>query len=207
MSTPPYGSLPTVIDPTAWAGRTVNYPLTIDSIQNQIAAQLTSYFASGGLDISTYIWPNFDLDTWWNSSAIAFVLISYKSSQYSKPMSVDTMLQERTISFSIHVEARQIAWPLTGPGSVYALIDAIEASLQGFQPFGCRNGYFTDERFHEQDPQGRVWLYDMNYNIITMRPKLDPNYVLASLIQATTNVQPSGDQVIVVPGQTSPING
>jgi hypothetical protein len=210
MPLPPYGSLPVVIDPTAWAGRTESASLTVDTIQNQIAAQLTSFFAalSPVLSIPIYVFPNFDLDTWWaDLTKIAFVLISYSNTTFSKPLATSSMVQERTLQFKVHVEARQTAWALSGAGSVYALIDAIEAALEGFQPQGCRNAYFTEERFNEQDSQGRVWLYDMTLNVVTLRPKLLPQYALANLIKEIVNVQPSGDQVIVTPGQTSPLNG
>jgi hypothetical protein len=202
---PTYGNLPTIIDPTAWGGRTITPPnglLGVDSIQNQVAAQLTNFFAnvaSPPLAIPVYVWPNFDLDTWWASSAIAFVLISYSNTNLSKPVSTSAMLQERTLQFKVHVEARQTAWALSGAGSVYALIDTIEAALTGFQPVGCRNAYFTDERFSEQDPQGRVWLYDMTYNVVTMKTKLLPQYDLANLVQETVTVEPGGDVLVIVP--------
>jgi hypothetical protein len=199
MSDPTYGALPVQIDPTAWGGRT-NTPtasLTVDSIQNQIAAQLVAFFASGSLAIPVYIYPAFDLDTWWASSAIAFVLISYSNTGLSKPLATSSMVQERTLQFKIHVEARKTAWNLSGPGSVYALIDAIESALGGFQPTGCRHTYFTEERFSEQDPQGRVWLYDLTFNVLTVRPRLLPSYALANLQKEIFNVTPSGDQIIV----------
>ena len=199
MSDPTYGALPVQIDPTAWGGRT-NTPtasLTVDSIQNQIAAQLVAFFASGSLAIPVYIYPAFDLDTWWASSAIAFVLISYSNTGLSKPLATSSMVQERTLQFKVHVEARKTAWNLSGTGSVYALIDAIESALGGFQPTGCRHAYFTEERFAEQDPQGRVWLYDLTFNVLTIRPRLLPSYALANLQQAIFNVTPSGDQIIV----------
>jgi hypothetical protein len=199
MSDPTYGALPVQIDPTAWGGRT-NTPtasLTVDSIQNQIAAQLVAFFASGSLAIPVYIYPAFDLDTWWASSAIAFVLISYSNTGLSKPLATSSMVQERTLQFKVHVEARKTAWNLSGVGSVYALIDAIESALGGFQPIGCRHAYFTEERFSEQDPQGRVWLYDLTFNVLTVRPRLLPSYALANLQQAIFNVTPSGDQIIV----------
>ena len=199
MSDPTYGALPVQIDPTAWGGRTNTPPasLTVDSIQNQIAAQLVAFFASGSLAIPVYIYPAFDLDTWWASSAIAFVLISYSNTGLSKPLATSSMVQERTLQFKIHVEARKTAWNLSGAGSVYALIDAIESALGGFQPTGCRHAYFTEERFSEQDPQGRVWLYDLTFNVLTVRPRLLPSYALANLQQAIFNVTPSGDQIIV----------
>jgi hypothetical protein len=199
MSDPTYGALPVQMDPTAWAGRTNTPPasLTVDSIQNQIAAQLVAFFASGSLAIPVYIYPAFDLDTWWASSAIAFVLISYSNTGLSKPLATSSMVQERTLQFKVHVEARKTAWNLSGPGSVYALIDAIESALGGFQPTGCRHAYFTEERFSEQDPQGRVWLYDLTFNVLTIRPRLLPSYALANLQQAIFNVTPSGDQIIV----------
>ena len=199
MALPTYGNLPVQMDPTAWGGRT-NTPaasLTVDSIQNQIAAQLVAFFASGTLTIPVYIYPAFDLDTWWASSAIAFVLISYSNTGLSKPLATSSMVQERTLQFKIHVEARKTAWNLSGPGSVYALIDAIESALGGFQPTGCRHAYFTEERFSEQDPEGRVWLYDLTFNVITVRPRLLPQYALANLQQEIFNITPSGDQVIV----------
>ncbi len=198
-----YGTLPVVIDPTAWAGRTENASLTIDSIQNQIAAQLTAFFASASLPISVYTWPAFDCDTWWNSnpSKIAFVLISYSDTNLSKPKSTSSMVQERSLRFKVHVEARNSAWNLSGAGSVYALIEAIEAALSGFMPVGCRHGYFTEERFSEQDSQGRVWLYDMTYEVITMRPALLPQYALANLSQLIFNMTPTGEQVLVPPAQ------
>ena len=199
MSDPTYGALPVQIDPTAWGGRTNTPPasLTVDSIQNQIAAQLVAFFASGSLAIPVYIYPAFDLDTWWASSAIAFVLISYSNTGLSKPLATSSMVQERTLQFKIHVEARKTAWNLSGAGSIYALIDAIESALGGFQPTGCRHAYFTEERFSEQDPQGRVWLYDLTFNVLTIRPRLLPSYALANLQQAIFNVTPSGDQIIV----------
>ena len=211
MPDPTYGHLPTIIDPTAWSGRTISpaASLTVDAIQNQIAAQLTAFFASASpaLAIPIYVFPKFDLDTWWKSTAVAFVLISYKSTSLSKPVATSAMVQERTLQYVLHVEARKSAWALKGAGSVYALIDAIEAALSGFQPAGCRNAYFTEERFSEQDPQGRVWLHDLTYNVLTIRPKLLPALALANLAQATFNVEPSGDQIIVTPGETSPENG
>jgi hypothetical protein len=199
MSDPTYGALPVQIDPTAWAGRTNTPPasLTVDSIQNQIAAQLVAFFASGPLAIPVYIYPAFDLDTWWASSAIAFVLISYSNTGLSKPLATSSMVQERTLQFKVHVEARKTAWNLSGTGSVYALIDAIESALGGFQPTGCRHAYFTEERFSEQDPQGRVWLYDLTFNVLTVRPRLLPQYALANLQKEIFNVTPCGDQVIV----------
>ena len=199
MSDPTYGALPVQIDPTAWGGRTNTPPasLTVDSIQNQIAAQLVAFFASGSLAIPVYIYPAFDLDTWWASSAIAFVLISYSNTGLSKPLATSSMVQERTLQFKVHVEARKTAWNLSGPGSVYALIDAIESALGGFQPTGCRHAYFTEERFSEQDPQGRVWLYDLTFNVLTVRPRLLPSYALANLQKEIFNVTPSGDQIIV----------
>jgi hypothetical protein len=202
---PTYGALPTVIDPTAWGGRTITPPngsLSIDSIQNQIAAQLTNFFAnvaSPALAIPIYIWPDFDLDTWWASSAIAFVLISYRNTNLSKPVSTSAMLQERTLQFTIHVEARTVAWALSGTGSVYALIEQIEEALTGFPPVGCRNSYFTDGKFSEQGPQGEVWLYDMTYNVVTMRTKLLPQYTLAPLVQETVKIQPGGDVLVITP--------
>ena len=199
MSDPTYGALPVQIDPPAWGGRT-NIPpasLTVDSIQNQIAAQLVAFFASGSLAIPVYTYPAFDLDTWWASSAIAFVLISYSNTGLSKPLATSSMVQERTLQFKVHVEARKTAWNLSGAGSVYALIDAIESALGGFQPTGCRHAYFTEERFSEQDPQGRVWLYDLTFNVLTVRPRLLPQYALANLQKEIFNVASSGDQVIV----------
>ena len=199
MTLPTYGALPVQMDPTAWGGRTNTPPasLTVDSIQNQIAAQLAAFFASGSLAIPVYIYPAFDLDTWWASSAIAFVLISYSNTGLSKPLATSSMVQERTLQFKVHVEARKTAWNLSGTGSVYALIDAIESALGGFQPTGCRHAYFTEERFSEQDPQGRVWLHDMTFNVLTIRPRLLPSYALANLQQAIFNVTPSGDQIVV----------
>lgn len=180
--------------------------MTVDAIQNQIAAQIANFFASGELDIPTYTWPDFDLDTWWKGTSIAFVLLSYSGTVLSKPQSTSSMLQERTVQFKVHVEARQVSWALAGPGSVYALIDAVEAALTGFQPQGCRNSYFTEERFESLVNDGRVWKYDMLYNVVTMRPKLLPQYALAALAQMTYKVQPSGDQVVVETGEQEPEN-
>jgi hypothetical protein len=191
------GKLPVSVDPLAWNGRAVSYPLDAGTIQAAIAAQLVSIFAQFNLNIATYIWPDYDLDTWWASSAIAFVLVSYRGLDLSTPKSTDAMTQERKLKYELHVEARKVAWALNGPGSVYNLIDGIEQALGGFKPNGCRNAYFTDHKFSEQDSQGRVWLFDMTLNVTTMRQKMDPNYLLANLQQATFNIQPSGDVVVV----------
>lgn len=181
-----YGSLPVWLDPTAWAGRTLSPPAGQDvgTIQGAIAAQLSGYFASAGLGIPVYVFPDFDQDTWWSSTAIAFVLISYQGTRFGKPMATDAMVQERVIGFDVHVEARQSAWALTGPGSVYALVDAIEAALTGFRAKGCRNAYFVEERFAEQDSEGRVWLYDMRLEVPTLKLKTEPSYALANLVKA-----------------------
>jgi Gp37 protein len=181
-----YGKLPVWLDPTAWAGRAFDpaNALDVGTIQAQIAAQLSGYFTGAGLSIPVYVFPTFDVDSWWSSSAIAFVLISYHSARLGKPMSTDSMVQERTLTYEIHVEARQTAWALTGAGSVYLLVDAIEAALTGFRPAGCRNAYFLEERFSEQDPGGRVWLYDMRLEVPTLRLKQEPAYALANLVQA-----------------------
>jgi len=186
MSGLTYGSLPVAIDPTAWAGRSFSPAEAQDvgSIQAAIAGQLSGYFGGAGLAIPVYVFPDFDLDTWWQSSAIAFVLISYQGTRFGKPMSTDAMVQERVISFDVHVEARQTAWALTGTGSVYALVDAIEAALTGFRPPSCRNAYFSEERFSEQDPEGRVWLYDMRLEVPTLKLKTEPTYALANLVEA-----------------------
>jgi len=180
-----YGQLPVDIDPTAWFGRTYTPPIGLDisTIQNAISGQLVSFLQP--LNIPSYIFPQFDLDTWWKSQAIAFTLIAYRDTAFSKPLDTSTMVQERTLGFSIIVAGRTVSWELAGPGSMYALIDAIEASLTGFRPSGCRNGYFEQERFLEQDPTGRVWLYEMQYKIVTIRPKLLPEYALANLQQIT----------------------
>lgn len=181
-----YGSLPVAIDPTAWAGRTFSPAEAEDvgSIQAAIAAQLEGYFSGAGLSIPVYVFPDFDLDTWWKSSAIAFVLISYQGTRLGKPMTTDAMVQERLISFDLHVEARQTAWALTGAGSVYALIDAVEAALTGFRAPSCRNAYFAEERFSEQDAEGRVWLYDMRLEVPTLKLKTEPAWALANLVKA-----------------------
>ncbi len=181
-----YGSLPVWLDPTAWAGRTFAPPAGQDvgTIQGEIAAQLESYFTGAGLNIPVYVFPDFDLDTWWGSAAIAFVLISYHASRFGKPMTTDAMVQERVLSFDVHVEARQTAWALTGPGSVYALVDAVEAALTGFRPTACRNAYFVEERFSEQESEGRVWLYDMRLEVPTLKLKTEPAYALANLVKA-----------------------
>lgn len=201
MSDPTYGSLPTLLDPTAWAGRVTGYSLDVGTIQLQLKAQLDAIFTQFDLNIATYIWPKYDLDTWWNdpNQPPAFVLISYKSSDYSQPKSTSAMLQERKMKFVFHVEARTSVWPNTGPGSVYELVEGIEEAMTGFQPKGCRNGFFTDEEFKEQDPQGRIWLYDMTFNVTTMRQKLPANYLLANCQRMQFNIQPGGDQVIVPP--------
>ncbi len=181
-----YGSLPVWLDPTAWAGRRLSPPAgqDIGTIQSEIAAQLGGYFSTAGLNIPIYVFPDFDQDTWWNSTAIAFILISYHGSRFGKPMTTDSMVQERIVSFDVHVEARQTAWALTGPGSVYALIDAIEAALTGFRPTSCRNAYFAEERFGEQESEGRVWLYDMRLEVPTLKLKTEPAYALANLVRA-----------------------
>ena len=185
-SGPAYGSLPVWMDPTAWTGRTISPAAAQDvgTIQGQIAAELSSYFSGAALTIPVYVFPDFDLDTWWNSTAIAFVVISYNATRFGKPISTDTMVQERTISFDLHVEARQTAWALTGAGSVYALIDAIEAALTGFQPVGCRNAYFVHEGFREQKSEGQLWLYDMRLEVPTLKLKTEPTYALANLVRA-----------------------
>ena len=182
-----YGSLPVWLDPTAWAGRTYSPPAGQDvgTIQTEIAAQLSAYFASAGLGIPVYVFPDFDLDTWWAGTAIAFVLISYEDSRFGKPMSTDAMVQERVLGFDVHVEARRTAWALTGTGSVYLLIDAIEAALTGFRPTACRNAYFVQERFRHKEPDdGRIWLYDLRLEVPTLKLKTEPSYALANLVNA-----------------------
>jgi len=184
MTTPIYGNGPVWLDPVFWAGRTYEPLLGEDvgTIQAAIAAQLTGYFSGAGLAIPIYVFPDFDLDTWWSSTAIAFVLVSYEGTRFGKPMTTDAMVQERLLTFEVHVEARQTAWALNGAGSVYALVDAIEAALTGFRPPACRNAYFSDERFSEQDPEGRVWLYDMRLEVPTLKLKTEPVYALSNLI-------------------------
>ena len=186
-----YGNLPVVIDPTAWFGRSYSPPQAMDvgAIQNQIANQLSTFLASAGLSaIEVYQFPNGDLDTWWNGTSIAFVLVAYQGTRFSKPLDTSAMLQERTIEFEIMILGRTAAWALLGPGSIFALIEAMESALTGFRPQGCRNAYINDERFPERDPQGRVWIYRMQYEIVTFRPKMEPDYILANLTQITNLV-------------------
>lgn len=186
MSGTIYGNGPVWLDPTFWGGRTYDPPAAQDvgAIQAAIAVQLGTYFSGAGLAIPVYVFPDFDLDTWWQSSAIAFVLVSYQGTRFGRPMTTDAMVQERTLSFDVHVEARQTAWALTGAGSVYALVDAVEAALSGFRAPSCRNAYFAEERFSEQDPEGRVWLYDMRLEVPTLKLKTEPAYALANLVRA-----------------------
>jgi len=188
-----FGSLPVWLDPTSWAGRKISPPVSEDigTIQSAIAAQLTEFFSDAGIAIPVHVFPDFDLDTWWGSNAIAFVLISYHGSRFGAPMSTDAMVQERVVSFDVHVEARQTAWALTGPGSVYALIDAVEAALGGFRAPGCRNAYFVEERFGERDPTGHVWLYDMRLEVPTLKLKQEPQLALANLVKAQAYVAAS----------------
>lgn len=207
MSSPPtYGDLPVVIDPTAWDGRVYSpaLPNTIDAIQQLIAATLAAGMTAAGLDIPVYVWNNFDLDTWWASSAIAFILISYQETDASTPLATSAMLQDKTLRFKIHVEARTKCWALTGNGSVYQLIEAIIAYMSGVQYQGCKKAYFTNESFSEQDPQGRVWLYDMTYNVITKRVLQPTAYGLVNLAKIINNVQPGGDVVVVEPDENPP---
>jgi hypothetical protein len=152
---------------------------------SQVTTQLTTYLASVGLsNIAIYDWPNYDLDTWWASGAPAFALIAYTGTTLSKPVDTNTMLQERTIEYAIFLLARQTDWgQVTGVGGPYLAVQAIETALTGFRPNGCRNSYFSQERFSEQDPEGRVWLYRMDYKVITMLVKLAPVYDLALLKQ------------------------
>ncbi|MGH7067168.1 MAG: Gp37 family protein [Acetobacteraceae bacterium] len=179
-----YGQLPVAIDPTAWTGRVFIPAEDVGSIQAAIAVQLTACFTGAGLAIPVYVFPDFDLDAWWQSSAIAFVLISYHGTRFGRPMTTDAMVQERTLAFDLHVEARQTAWALTGAGSVYALVDAVEAALTGFRAPACRNAYFAEERFAEQDAEGRVWLYDMRLEVPTLKLKTEPAMALANLVRA-----------------------
>lgn len=181
-----YGQLPVAIDPTAWTGRNFS-PAQVEDvggIQAAIAVQLEAFLQGAGLSIPVYVFPDFDLDTWWQSGAIAFVLVSYQGTRFGKPMTTDAMVQERTLAFDLHVEARQTAWALNGTGSVYALVDAVEAALTGFRPPSCRNAYFAEERFAEQDAEGRVWLYDMRLEVPTLKLKQEPADALANLVQA-----------------------
>ncbi len=204
-----YGSLPVLLDPTAWGGRTFSpaAPEDVGSIQSAVAQQLQAFFTSAGLAIPVYVFPDFDLDTWWASQAIAFVLISYHGSKFGKPMSTDAMVQERIVSLDIHVEARQTAWALTGAGSVYALIDAIEAALSGFRVPGFRNAYFVEERFSEQDPEGRVWLYDMRLEVPTLKLKQEPQFALANLVKAQAYITASAGGAAVQGGAFTFVNG
>jgi hypothetical protein len=189
---PTYGELPVDIDPTAWYGRTFTPPISLDisTIQNAIAAQLESTLSPIG--INSYVFPNYDIDTWWKGTSIAFCLVGYRATDFSKPQSTSAMLQERTLEFSIIVIGRTVSWALAGPGSIYALIDAIEASLSGFRPPGCREGYFISERFREQDTNGSTWLYELKYKITTIRPKLLPEFALANLRQITNLIYSAG---------------
>ncbi len=191
-----YGSLPVEIDPTAWFGRSHRPALPMDAgaILDQIAGQLRAFLAGAGLSaIAVYEFPDYDLDNWWNGGAPAFLLVAYNGTRFGRPLTTSAMLQERTIEYDVHIVARTIVWPLLGPGSVYALNDGIEAALGGFRPNGCRNAYFTDERFTEQDPEGRIWDYRMTYEVVTMRPKLEPAYVLAKLRQISNLVTQCGN--------------
>ncbi len=185
---PTYGSLPVEIDPVAWFGRryTPPSPMDVGAIQDQIAGQLRSFLAKANLaSIGVYEFPNYDLDKWWASKSIAFLLVAYSSTRLGQPINSTAMLQERTIEFEIHILARTTAWALLGPGSVFALNDAVEAALTGFRPTGCRNAYFTDERYTQQDPEGKVWDYRMTLNVVTLRPQQAPEMLLANLKQIT----------------------
>lgn len=210
MPNPTYGDLPVAIDPTAWNGRTITPPagsLTIDTLQNAIQATLQAAFTAASLSISTYVFPNFDLDTWWKSSDIAFVLITYKGTKFTSPESTSAMVQGVTRLFKVHIEARTKCWALSGAGSVYALIDAIEACLTGIQITGCRRSYFTDEEFSEQSPEGDVWIYDLTYNVLTQKVMQLPQYTLADLARIVNNITPSGDVVIVEADEDPPLSG
>jgi hypothetical protein len=198
-----YGQLPVGVDPTAWYGRQYNpnISLAVWNVQDQLKHRVTSVFGNIGLPIQAYVYPDFDRDTWWSGPEIGFVLLVYRGTRLSKPLSTDAMVQERTLEFNVVVLARTISWALRGSQSVYALVDAVENALTGFRPHGCRNAYFTDERFTERDSEGGVWLYELKLEVITMRPKMDENYILGQLQDVINQVY-----MAATPGQPQMIN-
>lgn len=202
-----YGTLPVGIDPTAYFGRYYDPPISLDifTTLQAIQTRLNERFASVGIDnIATYIWPDYDLDRWWKSTSPAFVLIAYRGTRYGPPLATDAMAQERTLEIAIVVIGRTASWDQGGPGSLYALVDGVEAILTGFRPTGWRDAFFTEERFTSEDPEGGVWLYEMNLELITIRVKRREDYVLANLAEIvnligdTAGVAPT--TVVVPPG-------
>ena len=192
------GKLPVSVDPTAWFGRTFtpDSPLDVGTVMTEVVTKVTSYFATDSFlsTLSVYQFPDYDLDTWWSGGTPAFVLVAYVGTSYSKPLDTSAMWQERTIDFDIFVIARQVSWATFNGSGPFYIVDMLERGLTGYRPTGCRNAYFTDERFTEQDPEGRVWLYRMKYNVITMRAKLANTPNLANMTQLTALVASLGDQ-------------
>jgi Gp37 protein len=181
MSTPP-SDLPLYEDPTAWGGRTFNPPIQLDiaTIQTAIVDQLSSAFE--GTPIGVFGFPNLPPTDWWKrKNAIGYFLVAYKRTDYGKPLSTASMVQERTLEFEIHTIARQIAWGDFTPFGVFqAMLQVGKGALTGFRVPGCHNGYFVSEEFLQQDPQGRIWDYAFKYRVITMEVK-KPNEGAAAL--------------------------
>jgi Gp37 protein len=182
MSTP-QPTLPTLIDPTAWSGRTYSpeLPLDLATAQTAIVGQLQTPFAATPIQVFGY--PDLPDDGWWSQTqAPGYVLVAYDSTEFGPPIATSSMVQERRIDFEVLIIARQIAWGDFGPtGVMQALIKVIKAQLTGFRIPGFRNGYFTGERFREKDPQGRIWVYAMRWRTITMEVKMETKYALAAL--------------------------
>jgi Gp37 protein len=199
------GTMPVTVDPVYWYGRKNDPVESLDggdiflAISNQLRKTLDAY---GFEDIAVYDFPNYDLDTWWAGPTPAFVLVAFTGISYGPILSTSLMVQERTIEFAIFLLARQTSWAVfTGPESPYAIIEAIELSLLGFRPPGCRNIAFSDSRYTEQDPEGRIWLYKIQIRVRTMRPMQLPDYRLMNASSITTlvgNPQPPITNVYTV---------
>ncbi|MDE2100860.1 MAG: hypothetical protein KGL39_26675 [Patescibacteria group bacterium] len=169
--------VPFIVDPTNWGGQTYSPPLGIDiaTLQNAIVVQLQSGFVDTPIQVFGY--PDLPKDSWWNQKGrIGYVLVSYDSTEYSKPLATSAMFQEQYVNMDVLIMARQISWAdFTSSGVYQAMRQIIKLSLTGFRVPGFRNLYFTGEHFRERDPQGRLWVYAMRLRCVTLELKNIPD--------------------------------
>jgi len=154
---------------TAWAGVTFTPPTPLDlgtletAIVNQLGSQINS------IEIAHY--PDRP-ESYRLTHRVGAALVRFDGAAYGELVDTAAVVQNRTLRFAVRLIMRDLGWSYggdpggTSPGA-YALLEAIRATLTGFQIGGCTKMLPLKEQFIERDKEGGVWVYESVFAFTT----------------------------------------
>jgi hypothetical protein len=131
--------------------------MTIEELENAIVEKLKS----GGFELAIEAFPEKPADHRLHNAAGA-ILVIFGGSKFGESQATDTVVQNRTISFSIVVKTSSLRSHL----GAYPVLDAIRRLLTGFEPPECDKMYPTSEEL--VDREGSIWTYEAQYSCETL---------------------------------------